>query len=79
MALDNGYFEVKKNFVANADYIRSMSDEELAILIRAVLKAEDCPATGNTDCDECFFKQLCSCSLEYLGRELEWLRQPTEG
>ena len=58
-----------------ADYIRNMSDEALVVIVRAMLRVEDCPSTS--DCDECFFKQLCS-NTKYLGRELEWLKQPME-
>ena len=62
----------------NGDKIRSMSDEELVILVRALLKVEDCPMPGELDCDECAFKQLCMDLDKYLGRELEWLKQPAE-
>ena len=33
MALDSGYFEVSNPIKTNADRIRSMSDEELAMLL----------------------------------------------
>ena len=33
MALDSGYFEVSNPVKTNADCIRSMSDEELAMLL----------------------------------------------
>ena len=33
MALDSGYFEVSNPVKTNADRIRSMSDEELAMLL----------------------------------------------
>ena len=35
MALDSGYFEVSNPVKTNADYIRSMSDEELAKILNA--------------------------------------------
>lgn len=59
-----------------ADHIRNMSDEELVVIARAILRVEDCPSTSN--CDECFFKQLCSNADKYLGHELEWLQQTIE-
>ena len=67
-----------KQPMTKADYIRSMSDEELATLVRAVIKAEDCPSTKGSDCDTCFFKKLCPVGYKYVGRELEWLQQPVE-
>ena len=36
MALDSGYFEVSNPVKTNADRIRSMSDEELAMLLYEV-------------------------------------------
>lgn len=78
MALDSGYFEHTNPIITNADRIRSMSDEELVTLVRAILKVEDCPAAGDPDCGKCFFIKLCPNSWKYLGRELEWLQQPVE-
>ena len=64
--------------MTNADRIRAMSDEELAVFIRAVIMAEDCPVTG-CDCDKCFFKDPCFNGLKWHGKETEWLKQPAEG
>ncbi len=61
----------------NADHIRSMSDEELSVLVRAIIMAEDCPATG-CDCDKCFFKEACFNGSKWYGKEMEWLKQPAE-
>ena len=67
-----------KQPMTKADYIRSMSDEELTTLIRAVINVDDCPATKDTDCDNCFFRRLCQLEYKCVGRELEWLQQPVE-
>ena len=61
----------------NADRIRAMSDEELAVFIRAVIMAEDCPVAG-CDCDKCFFKEVCFNASKWHGKEMEWLKQPAE-
>ena len=78
-------FEAIKNFEAekcpykktNADRIRAMSDEELAVFVRAIIMAEDCPVTG-CDCDKCFFKEVCFNGSKWYGKEMEWLKQPAE-
>ena len=62
----------------NADHIRSMSDEELALFVRAIISAESCLGI-DCDCNECFFKEPCSNSLKWYGKEIEWLQQPAEG
>lgn len=62
----------------NADRIRAMSDEELAVFVRAVIMAEDCPVT-ECDCDKCFFKEPCFNGSKWRGKETEWLKQPAEG
>ena len=62
----------------NADRIRAMSDEKLALFVRAVISAESCPYI-DCDCDECFFKEPCSNGLKWYGKEIEWLQQPFEG
>ena len=67
-----------RNKITNADYIRKMTDEELATLVRAVIKVEDCPAIKDPDCDKCFFRRLCPVGYKYVGRELEWLQQSME-
>ena len=64
--------------MTNADRIRAMSDEELAVFVRAVIMAEDCPVTG-CDCDKCFFKEPCFNGSKWYGKETEWLKQPAEG
>ena len=61
----------------NADRIRAMSDEELAVLVRAVIMAEDCPVTG-CDCDKCFFKEPCFNGSKWHGKETKWLKKPAE-
>lgn len=68
----------RKVIHTNADHIRSMSDNELVTLVRALLKAEDCHAGEDADCEKCFFGKICYNCLNYTGRELEWLQQPTE-
>ena len=76
-----GYDNCKKykpSYTTNADHIRSMSDEELALFVRAIINAESCFCI-DCDCDECFFKEPCSNSLKWYGKEIEWLRQPFEG
>ena len=62
--------------ITNADRIRSMSDEELAVFVRSIIIAEDCPAPG-CDCDKCFFKELCFNGSEW-HKEIEWLKQPVK-
>lgn len=64
--------------ITKGDIMRTMSDENLVALVRAVLKVEDCPVPGEHDCEGCFFKTLCSNSDKYLGNELKWLKEPSE-
>ena len=61
----------------NADRIRAMSDEELAVFVRSIIIAEDCPDT-ECDCDKCFFKEPCFNGAKWHGKEIEWLKQPAE-
>jgi hypothetical protein len=69
----------ENKIVTNADCIRTMSDEELTSLVRAIIRMEDCPIVmGNHNCAECFFKQLCCNQEKYLGCELKWLQQIVE-
>ena len=63
--------------MTNADRIRAMSDEELALVVCAIICAEDCPAIG-CDCDKCFFKEPCFNGSKWHGKETEWLMQPAE-
>ena len=64
--------------ITNADHIRVMSDDELALFIRAVIHSEDCPAIGG-ECSKCFIKELCYNASKWHGKEIEWLQQPVEG
>ena len=59
----------------NADRIRAMSDEELSGLIRVIYMSEECPLC-TLECETCFFKEVCAGT--YFGKEIEWLKQPTE-
>ena len=59
----------------NAQKIRSMSDEELAGLIRVIYMSEECPLC-TIECETCFFKEVCAGT--YFGKEIEWLKQPAE-
>ena len=61
----------------NADKIRAMSDEKLALFVRDIISAESCPGIY-CDCDECFFKEPCFNSSKWHGKEIEWLQQPAE-
>lgn len=70
--------ECVSKVITNADRIRKMTDEELTILARAVIRVEDCPAPKNYDCDKCIFRRLCNHPEKYLGNEIEWLQQPME-
>lgn len=65
----------KKN--TNADIIRYMSDEELSVFVRAIIRAEDCPCY-DLDCDKCFFKEPCFNASKWYGKETEWLKQPAK-
>ena len=64
--------------MTNADRIRAVSDEKLALFVRDIISAESCPGIY-CDCDECFFKEPCSNSLKWYGKEIKWLQQPFEG
>lgn len=70
--------QYKPYYISNADHIRSMSDEKLALFVRAIISAESCPFI-DCDCDECFLKEPCSNGLKWYGKEMEWLQQPFEG
>ena len=70
--------ECVNKVITNSDRIRKMTDEELATLVRAVIKVEDCPSTKGSDCDTCFFRRLCPVGYKYVGCELEWLQKPVE-
>ena len=63
--------------ITNADSIRAMSDEELAVFVRSIIIAENCP-TPECDCDKCFFKELCFNGSKWHGKEIEWLQQSAE-
>ena len=63
--------------ITNADRIRAMDDDELALFIRAVIHAEGCPAISS-ECNKCFIKELCFNDLKWHGKEKEWLQQPAE-
>lgn len=64
--------------ITNADRIRAMSDDELALLIRALLSAENCLFIGG-ECNKCFIKEPCFNGVKWYGKETEWLQQPAEG
>ena len=64
-----------ENKKTNADIIRSMSDEEIAGLIRVIYMSEECPIC-TLECETCFFKEVCAGT--YFGKEIEWLKQPAE-
>lgn len=59
----------------NADLIRSMTDEELAVFVRFVISAEDCPIPGGT-CEKCFFNEICFNGAKWYDKATEWLKQP---
>lgn len=63
--------------IINADRIRAMTDDELALFIRAVIHSEDCPVIGGA-CNKCFIKELCFNGPKWRGKEIEWLQQPVE-
>ena len=67
-----------KSKITNADRIRSVSDEKLALFVRAIISAESCPGIY-CDCDECFFKEPCFNDSKWRGKEIEWLKQPAKG
>lgn len=60
----------------NADRIRAMSDEELALFVRAFINSSRCPYDWK-GCENCWLKELCNANA-YNG-ELEWLQAPAEG
>lgn len=64
--------------ITNADRIRAMSDDELALFIRAVIHTEECPVIGG-ECSKCFIEELCYNASKWHGKEIEWLQQPAEG
>ena len=78
MALDSGYFEVSNPVKTNADRIRSMSDEELAMCLYDIgWDCHLCAEHGRLD-NEPF---LCGekCDEKCAEHCLEWLRQPCGG
>ena len=70
MALDSGYFEVSNPVKTNADRIRSMSDEELASMLKDYKDcSKNCIISNGKHC-----YQIC----EEESVLLKWLQQPTE-
>ena len=72
MALDSGYFEVSNPVKTNADRIRSMSDEELAVAIAELActgACNDFRITVNIKC--------CGNCTKCTGI-IDWLKQPVE-
>ena len=69
----SGHVEVT---MTNADRIRAMTDEELALFVRAFINSSHCPYDWK-GCENCWLKELCNANA-YNG-ELEWLQQPAEG
>ena len=63
--------------ITNANRIRAMSDDELALFIRAVIHTEECPVIGG-ECNKCFIEELCYNASKWHGKEKEWLQQPAE-
>lgn len=63
--------------ITNADRIRAMDNDELALFIRAVIYAGDCPTIGG-ECNKCFIKELCLNGSKWHGKEIEWLQQPAK-
>ena len=72
MALDSGYFEVSNPVKTNADRIRSMSDEELAMFL---CNFRSCDADEYI-CEGC--KAAKYCRAGHTGT-IDWLQQPAEG
>lgn len=70
-------YGVESDPFTNADRIRAMSDEELALFVRAIISTQDCPMDG-MDCDDCFFKEVCWHESEWYGKEVEWIKQPAD-
>ena len=62
----------EKEVISNADRIRLMSDEELAILMDE--------ATDYFNCDECEFRHLDDCGTSLLCQRhiLKWLKQEVD-
>ena len=71
MALDSGYFEVSNPVKTNADRIRSMSDEELAMFLCSF---RSCDADEYI-CEGCKATQYCRAGHE---GTIDWLQQPAE-
>ena len=72
MALDSGYFEVSNPVKTNADRIRSMSDEELAVAIAELACTGACNDFGITVNVKC-----CRDCTKCIGI-IDWLKQPVE-
>ena len=72
MALDSGYFEVRNPIKTNADRIRSMSDEELAVAIGEYAYTGACNDFGITVNVKC-----CGNCTKCTGI-IDWLKQPVE-
>ena len=70
MALDSGYFEVSNPVKTNADRIRSMSDEELAVAIAELACTGACNDFGITVNVKC-----CRDCTKCTGI-IDWLKQP---
>ena len=72
MALDSGYFEVRNPIKTNADRIRSMSDEELEVVIAELACTGACNDFGITVNVKC-----CGNCTKCTGI-IDWLKQPVE-
>ena len=61
----------------NADRIRAMTDEELAVILNAFSEYfDECNrSSSEIDCNDCELNEICGL---HDGESLEWLRQPAK-
>ena len=64
-----------RNGLTNADHIRSMTDEELRVVLEILAKSDVCLNSQSAQCDGCVFSPFCN-SVRCAEDVMDWLKQP---
>lgn len=65
----------KSKTPSNADHIRSMTDEELRVVLEILAKSDVCLNSQSAQCDGCVFSPFCN-SVRCAEDVMDWLKQP---